>query len=581
MTFELGTAVGPYTIEEKLGQGGMATVYKAYHENLDRHVAIKVLHTAFKDNDSFLRRFKREARVVARLEHPRIVPVHDFAEQDGYPYLVMRYVEGETLKDRLSAGMLTRAEIIRIAGSIADALDYAHERGVLHRDIKPSNILLTRGGGVYITDFGLARITQAGESTLSQDMIMGTPQYISPEQAKGNVELDGRTDVYSFGIVLYEMVTGRVPFQSDTSYSIIHSQIFDPPPLPSSLNDKITPAMEEVLLKVLSKEPDDRFETAGELVSTFADVVNQMPTDMAPTGATVLPDYTPAGMTRAISPDIVPTELETPDLPDLSEAPGSEGTAVSPPTTKTRRPIIMIGLGILLGMFICGGLIFSIIFIARRNAENPPPIAAAASPAADVEDVLDKDTAGSTTSAEDQQSDSPAAENPPPTPADAEPPPTPNDAPPTAPPPTGNSPERPGAGDGGIPDISELLSRRVRPLDELEKMHKDNPDNQAVTLELGAAYMRDGQPEKAREMVSLAFERARIPVGFVMVSEQLLQQQQYEMAEIILEEANSSIWGSVITNITGVDKRRVDMVFGIGYGDSMEQAEKILHDIVT
>ncbi|HFE66997.1 MAG TPA: serine/threonine protein kinase, partial [Chloroflexi bacterium] len=240
MAFETGSQVGQYIIEEKLGQGGMATVYKARHQRLDRHVAIKVLHPAFKDDESFLRRFTREAQVVARLEHPNIVPVYDFAEFEGHPYLVMRYVDGETLKDAESRGQLSLTEINRIAQAVADALDYAHRQGVLHRDVKPSNILLTKGGGVYMADFGLARMTQAGESTMSQDMIMGTPQYISPEQAKGVKELDGRTDVYSFGIVVYEMLTGQVPFQSDTGYSIIHAQIFDPPPNPSSINDKIS-----------------------------------------------------------------------------------------------------------------------------------------------------------------------------------------------------------------------------------------------------------------------------------------------------------------------------------------------------
>ncbi|MFQ5420488.1 MAG: serine/threonine-protein kinase, partial [Anaerolineae bacterium] len=259
MSFADGTAVGSYKIIEKLGQGGMATVYRAYHEALDRYVAIKVLHAAYKDDEVFLRRFTREARVVARLEHQHIVPVYDFAEHEGYPYLVMRFVEGETLKERMSQGALSRPEILRVAAAVAQALDYAHAQGVLHRDIKPSNILLTKGGGVFIADFGLARITQAGESTMSQDMIMGTPQYISPEQAKGVKEIDGRTDIYSFAIVLYEMLTGQVPFQSDTSYAIIHAQIFDPPPRPSLINDKISTAVEEVLLKGLNKEPADRY----------------------------------------------------------------------------------------------------------------------------------------------------------------------------------------------------------------------------------------------------------------------------------------------------------------------------------
>ncbi|KAA3664825.1 MAG: hypothetical protein DWQ04_03725 [Chloroflexi bacterium] len=516
MTFEIGTAVGSYTIEDKLGQGGMATVYKAYHDRLDRHVAIKVMHAVFKDNDQFLRRFSREAKVVANLEHAHIVPVYDFADHDGYPYLVMRFIDGETLKDRLDSGTLGRTEILRIAQALAEALDYAHTHGVLHRDIKPSNILLTQGGGVYITDFGLARIAQAGESTLSQGMIMGTPQYISPEQAKGNVELDGRADVYSFGIMLYEMVAGRVPFQSDTSYSIIHSQIFEPPPLPSTLNDKITPAVEEVLLKVLSKEPDDRHETAGELVNAFSDALNRMPSDMAPRGAAVLPDYTPAGLTRPIAPE------DAPALTDLSDAPSSEETAVSPPPTQ-RRPAILIGAGILLGMFICFGLGFLLLNARNNNAQDTP-----------LTDTTTQIDAVADTSDNEPDDLPPTVEDPPPQPVDDNSPPT-KEGPTPEQPPEG-APERPILDNVNIPDIGSLLTKQIRPVDELEKMHEEHPENESITLELAAAYMKEGQPDKARDIVHDTFDRVRKPVGFSVVGEQLLEQQQYEMAELILEE---------------------------------------------
>ncbi|RMG89815.1 MAG: serine/threonine protein kinase, partial [Chloroflexi bacterium] len=366
MSFSPGTQVGAYEIVEQLGQGGMATVYKAYHVALERYVAIKVLHPTFKEDESFLRRFSREAKVVARLEHPHIVPVYDFARHEGYPYLVMRYIEGETLKDRLAQGALSRDEILRIGTAVAEGLDYAHSQGVLHRDIKPSNILLTKGGGVYITDFGLARITQAGQTTLSQDMMMGTPQYISPEQAKGVADLDGRTDVYSFGIVLYEMVTGRVPFQSETTYSIIHSQIFDPPPPPSTFNEKVSPAVEAVLLKALAKEPADRYTTAGELMMAFRQALLAAPTDIGRPGVAVLPDYTPLAATQIAEP-----ETAVPPLPELGAGtpPGSEtvpGSATTPketavaPTTRRQSTRTLL-LGILLGMFLCAGLIFLII----------------------------------------------------------------------------------------------------------------------------------------------------------------------------------------------------------------------------
>ncbi len=264
-----GENVGPYRIIEQLGSGGMATVFKAYHASLDRYVAIKVLHPAFKQDPQFFERFKREARIVANLEHPNIIPVYDFNEHHGEPYLVMRFIEGDTLKAKMSHEPMPRAQILRLMRPVCQALAYAHQQGVLHRDIKPSNIMLTSSDSVFLTDFGLARMVQAGESTLSQDMMVGTPQYISPEQAQGLKELDGRTDIYSLGVVLYEMLTGRVPFSADTPFATIHDHIYTPLPLPSDINPKIEPAVERLLLKALAKNPADRFATVTDLLNAL------------------------------------------------------------------------------------------------------------------------------------------------------------------------------------------------------------------------------------------------------------------------------------------------------------------------
>src|ERR1043165_4981145 len=269
MSFDVGENIGPYRIVEKLGQGGMATVFKAYHASLDRYVAIKALHPAFHQDESFAARFQREARVVARLEHPHIVPIYDYAEHEGRPYLVMKFIEGDTLKARLDEGPLTADEINKMVDAIGSALGYAHQQGILHRDIKPSNVLLAKDGQIYLADFGLARIAQSGESTLSSDMGMGTPQYISPEQAMGRSDLDQRTDLYSFGVMLYEMVVGRVPFNADTPFAIIHDHIYSPLPLPHTVNPNVPEQVERVLLKALAKERDDRFDNANKLVTAF------------------------------------------------------------------------------------------------------------------------------------------------------------------------------------------------------------------------------------------------------------------------------------------------------------------------
>lgn len=283
MPFANGENVGTYRIVEKLGQGGMATVYKAYHPALDRYVAIKVMHPAFMEDPNFLARFQREARIVAKLDHPHIVPIYDFAEHRGHPYLVMRFVEGETLKARMERASLEPQEVLRTAKAVGEALAYAHGQGVLHRDIKPSNILLTPEGGVYLTDFGLARMAEAGESTLSRDMMVGTPQYISPEQAKGVRELDARTDVYSLGVVLYETLVGQAPFTADTPYAIIHDHIFTPLPLPRELNPNLPDPLQRVLLKALSKEPEDRFQSVKALI-------NALETTLQPDQPTNLPE---------------------------------------------------------------------------------------------------------------------------------------------------------------------------------------------------------------------------------------------------------------------------------------------------
>jgi tRNA A-37 threonylcarbamoyl transferase component Bud32 len=289
MSFNIGENIGPYRIIEQLGQGGMATVYKAYHASLDRYVALKVLHPAFHQDQTFTARFQREARVVARLEHPHIVPIYDYSEHETRPYLVMKYIEGDTLKARFSAGPLSSAEIDQVITSVGSALAYAHKQGILHRDIKPSNVLLATDGVMYLADFGLARIAEAGESTLSSDSIMGTPQYISPEQAMGAKNLDAGTDIYSFGVMLYEMVVGQVPFSADTPFSIIHDHIYTPLPLPMSINPKVPEPVQRVLLKSLAKQRMDRYESVDEMCSAFRNAWREAGVPMQGTTITMRP----------------------------------------------------------------------------------------------------------------------------------------------------------------------------------------------------------------------------------------------------------------------------------------------------
>ncbi len=269
MPFIIGENVGPYRLIEKLGKGGMATVFKAYHPSLDRYVAIKALHPAFMEHPGFIDRFKREAKVVAKLDHPNIVPIFDFSEHESRPYLVLKYIRGETLKARLEKSKLTYKESRHIFRVISSALSYAHQKGVLHRDVKPSNVLLEKSGQIYLADFGLARMTETSQTTLSGQMMMGTPHYISPEQAKGLGGLDNGTDIYSLGVVMYELLVGEVPFQADTPFSVIHDHIYSPLPLPRDMNPDLNEDIQRAILKSLAKKREDRYENISDMMAMF------------------------------------------------------------------------------------------------------------------------------------------------------------------------------------------------------------------------------------------------------------------------------------------------------------------------
>ena len=249
----IGKQLGPYQVVAQLGMGGMATVFKAYQPKMDRYVALKVLPRHFSRNPEFVSRFSREARVIANLEHPHILPVHDFGESDGYTYLVMRLVEGGSLADLLKKNRkLELAQINRIISQVGGALDYAHKKGVIHRDFKPGNVLMDEFDNCLLTDFGIAKLVEVTSHLTHTGGILGTPAYISPEQGSGK-PIDSRSDIYSLGVTLYQMVVGDVPYKADTPMAVIFKHISDPLPLPRKRVPELPESIERVILKALAK----------------------------------------------------------------------------------------------------------------------------------------------------------------------------------------------------------------------------------------------------------------------------------------------------------------------------------------
>jgi serine/threonine-protein kinase len=350
MPFDVGQSVGPYRILEQLGQGGMATVYKAYHASLDRHIALKVLHPALKDDDTFYLRFQREAQIVARLDHPNIVPIHDFAMETDEPYIVMKLIEGQTLKQYLKRKHLSLEETLRILPAIAEALTYAHNRGILHRDVKPSNVMLDKDETPYLTDFGLARIVTSGESTMSQDVLIGTPNYISPEQARGDKTIGPATDIYSLGIMLYEIVVGRVPFMGDTPYAVVHDHIYKPLPMPTQVNPTVPPAVESVLLRSLAKDPADRYPSAVAMLEAFEEAIHKADLRELSAASVLLERFVDshATMTPATAPSSgTPATISTSpaDLKVLVRAALDEALAATPAQQAAAVPPVVIPRG--------------------------------------------------------------------------------------------------------------------------------------------------------------------------------------------------------------------------------------------
>lgn len=304
------TLAGRYSIGRRIGRGGMAEVYAATDERLGRRVAVKLLHTNLATENEFRSRFRREAQAAARMTHPTIVRVFDagedqFVRADGFevtvPYIVMEYIDGVQLGELIGTPALTPEKIAKYMAGLLTSLEYSHRAGVVHRDIKPGNVMITTDDQVKVTDFGIARAISDTAGTIAQTTaILGTASYFSPEQARGET-VDGRSDLYSAGVVLYEMLTGQVPFQGDSAVAVAYQHVTEPPKRPSQVNPAVTPALDAVVLKALAKRREDRYQTAAEfradLLAAFDGVmpayatqqgVDQTPTELFGPGPTAV-----------------------------------------------------------------------------------------------------------------------------------------------------------------------------------------------------------------------------------------------------------------------------------------------------
>jgi beta-lactam-binding protein with PASTA domain/predicted Ser/Thr protein kinase len=255
---------GRYRVEARIGSGGMGEVYRGVDTVLDRTVAIKILLPQFARDANFVDRFRREAQAAARINHPNIVGIYDTGSDGETQFIVMEFIEGRTLADFMaSGGRFTAVRAVEVAEKICDALAFAHAAGVIHRDIKPANVMVTRKGEVKVMDFGIARIVVGPQTAPQTSAVLGTAAYISPEQAQGQ-RVDGRSDIYSLGVVLYEMLAGRPPFTGDSPVAVAYKQVNESPTLPSLANADVSPLLDAVLMRALAKNPANRYQTAEE-----------------------------------------------------------------------------------------------------------------------------------------------------------------------------------------------------------------------------------------------------------------------------------------------------------------------------
>ncbi len=372
--------IARYEIQSEIGRGGMAAVYLAHDPNFRRNVAIKLVSGNLEHNEDFRERFEREARLIARIEHPAIVPVYDFGDHNGQLYLVMRFMQGGTLADRIKKEIFTLRDATQLISQIAPALDAVHSQGIVHRDLKPGNILFDNFGNPAISDFGIAHFSTA-TSDLTGSAIIGTPSYMSPEQVRADAELDGRSDVYALGVILFEMLTGHGPFRANTPMSVALKHLTDALPLIRTFRPDLPAELESILSKALAKNRDERFASASE----FARALKMIPESLQGASKPVLVSHR--------SGNDIATEVDAGDSSALGETGSasrveSDRVAGSPkfdsvhpsqqtsnPKTSSRGKLqIASAAGLIIFLFIaCGAIILLGAWAGFFRGQNATP----------------------------------------------------------------------------------------------------------------------------------------------------------------------------------------------------------------
>ena len=375
-----GKTLGKYRLVEQLGRGGMAEVYKAYQPGLDRYVAVKVMHSFLSEDKDFLARFQREAKLVASMRHPNIVQVHDFDVESGLSYMVMEFIDGETLKGRLQNleeknQWISIDEAVRISLLVGSALKYAHRLGMVHRDVKPANVMIDKQGNVILTDFGIAKIFSGGGATqlTATGAMVGTPSYMAPEQGMGQPG-DERSDIYSLGVMLYQLVTGRLPYEADTPLAVVLKHINESLPMPSQANPEVSEPIERVILKAMAKNPDDRYQHVGEMLNDLKRATGMM-LDETPTD-TMRSRALPAGATSVGTGAITPFPTSARPAPSTVIGKPSTPTVVTPasasavPVAPARRAGLSTGAIVLIVLAVLFVGAIGVAGIAYMNQQN-------------------------------------------------------------------------------------------------------------------------------------------------------------------------------------------------------------------